>query len=350
MAKPLAKGLMQQAVDALAEHGGNKARAAAALGLPHTTFKCRITAAKSAGLVARTVSPETAPAAVLSMVEGLRSEVDRLKAELAKASRPHFTLRQETRGSASKIRIVCIGDAHDSPAIPDKSRFEWMGKYIRETKPDMVIQIGDFATMDSLSAHTPNHTLDGKLKPSFENDMGSFNLALQAMQIDGIDRHITLGNHERRLYAYENENPEMEGKLSATIDDILKHNGWTYSPYGMPYSVGGVSFVHACLNKLGKTYGGKNAEGGAIANDAIGDWVIGHSHVERRHRAPKLGHNNYIQIINVGCALPDQHIEDYAQHSLTGWSYGIADMSIQHGHVQDYHFVSMAALGERYGH
>jgi len=284
-----------------------------------------------------------------SIIAGLRSELDEARERLSKASRPHFTIKQELRATSSKIRVVCIGDAHDSPAIPDKSRFEWMGRYIRDTKPDLVIQIGDFATMDSLSTHTPNHTLDGKLKPSFENDMGSFNLALQAMQIDGVDRHITLGNHERRLYAYENENPEMAGKLSATIDSILKNNGWTYSPYGTPYSVGGVSFVHACLNKLGKTYGGKNAEGGAIANDAIGDWVIGHSHVERRHRAPKLGHNNYIQIINVGCALPDQHIEDYAQHSLTGWSYGIADMSIQHGHVQDYHFVSMAALGERYG-
>ncbi len=338
----------QEAINSYTLHGSYK-RAAEECGVDEATVRRACGKALKAGLMPRELPPTTAPAAVLEMVGGLRSEVDRLKRELAKASKPHFTVRSDSTPRSSKIRIVCIGDAHDAPAIPDKSRFEWIGAYIRATKPDCVIQIGDFATLDSLSTHTPNHTLDGKLKPSFENDMGSFNLALQAMQIDGIERHITLGNHERRLYAYENENPEMEGKLAATLDSILKNNGWTYSPYGMPHSVGGVSFVHACLNKLGKTYGGKNAEGGAIANDAIGDWVIGHSHVERRHRAPKLGANNYIQIINVGCALPNQFIEHYAQHSLTGWSYGIADMTIQHGHVQDYHFVSMEALEDRYG-
>ncbi len=281
-------------------------------------------------------------------VERLRSELDQTRADLAKATKPHFTIRQDNAGRSSKIRLVCIGDAHDSPAIPDKSRFEWIGKYINATKPDVVVQIGDFATLDSLSTHTPNETFAGKSKPTYMADMASFNEALDAMQLNEVERHCTLGNHERRLYLFEDRAPEAYGMMQCELQKIFERHKWTFSPYGQITYYGGVGFVHAALNKLGKTYGGKTAEN-QIANDSIHDLVIGHSHTERRHRAAKIGGTNSVQIVNVGCALPDLHIEEYAQHALTGWSYGIADMTIQHGHIQDYHFVSMASLGERYG-
>jgi hypothetical protein len=223
-----------------------------------------------------------------------------------------------------------------------------MANYIRKEKPDLVIQIGDFATLDSLNTHCGNETYGGKSKPTFMADIESFNNALGEMNLDGIEHHVTLGNHERRLYLFEERAPEAYGMMQFELQRVLERHKWTHSPYGVPYVVGGVSFVHCALNSLGKSYGGKNAEG-TIANDAIGDWVIGHSHRERMHRAPKLGGNNHVKVINVGCALPDGHIESYAQHTLTGWSFGIADMIIQHGHVQDYRFVSMEHLEEAHG-
>ena len=39
--------------------------------------------------------------------------------------------------------VIVIGDTHDSPKIP-KDRFLWIGKYIRENRPDYIIHIGDF--------------------------------------------------------------------------------------------------------------------------------------------------------------------------------------------------------------
>jgi len=43
-----------------------------------------------------------------------------------------------------KITKVCvIPDAHDGPNIP-KDRFRWIGKHIKKTKPNHVVQIGDF--------------------------------------------------------------------------------------------------------------------------------------------------------------------------------------------------------------
>ncbi len=45
-------------------------------------------------------------------------------------------------------RIIIIGDAHDSPKIK-QDRFKWIGKYIKECKPDFIIQIGDWDSLDS---------------------------------------------------------------------------------------------------------------------------------------------------------------------------------------------------------
>ena len=47
-------------------------------------------------------------------------------------------------------KVLVIGDTHDSPDIP-KDRFYWIGKHIKNTKPDYVVQIGDFGSFDSLS-------------------------------------------------------------------------------------------------------------------------------------------------------------------------------------------------------
>jgi hypothetical protein len=279
-------------------------------------------------------------------VERLRGEIGELNAKLTQSVRPKFTIRQEVRGSASKIRMLAIGDTHDDRHIP-KDRFQWLGKYAREITPDVVLQIGDMATMDSLNFHIPNESLDGKLKPSFEADMGSLNLALQAFGCDGIEKHVTLGNHERRVWNYEQSNPEMAGKLVCTLDSVLKNNGWTYSPYGIIQYYGGVGFVHCALNTLGKSYGGKNCLP-TIANDSVSDLVIGHSHRARVHQAPKIGQRYPTTIIDLGCALPDQHIESYAGTALNGWTWGAYELLIQHGHIQSAKFVSMAELEERY--
>ena len=347
---------LQAGLDAYYRVGENYRKLSEELKCVRSTAQYVVQRARQRGLTPRAIPSSSDNSALNAIIEGLRSELDRTRLErdeahasLRIATKPHFTIRQDNVARLSKVRVVCIGDAHDSPALPDKSRFRWIGNYIRSVKPDLVIQIGDFGTFDSLNSHAPNDTLDGRLKPPFEADLGSFNIALGEMgNLDGIEKHETMGNHERRLYLYENAHPEMQGRLGCSLESILKEHGWTYSPYGMPYMVGGVAFVHACLNTLGKTYGGKTAEN-TIANDAIHDWVIGHSHRDRKHRAAKLGGHNFVQIVNVGCALPQGHIEDYATHTLTGWSYGIADMVISGGHVRDYNFISMDRLSEDHG-
>jgi len=283
-------------------------------------------------------------------VKELERENGDLRAKITDAVKPRFTIRQDIASSGSKIRVVAIPDAHDSPNIPDKSRFEWIGAYINETKPDVVVQIGDFVTLDSLNSHTPNHTFAGKAKPSFEADMASFNTALDALDSKlnfNPEKHCNLGNHERRLFTFEDIVPEIVGMMQFKLSKIFENHKWTFSPYGEITFYGGVGFVHVPLNKLGKSYGGKTAAN-RIAADALFSLVHGHDHLEGMHVAPKIGHNRSIEVVDIGCALPDQHVEDYCFHAATGWKYGIADLLIQNGHIRDYAFVSMKRLEEQY--
>jgi hypothetical protein len=281
-------------------------------------------------------------------VKELELERDALQGKLQQATKPRFTVRQD-QASGEQIRLVCIGDAHDSPAIPDKSRFEWMGAFINDRRPDVVVQIGDLLTLDSLNSHIPNENYDGRAKKTFREDIASGILALDALNSKIAytpEKHVTLGNHERRLFLFEQSNPEAFGMMSADLDSALRGRGWSYSPYGAITYYGGVGFVHAALNVLGKTFGGKNAEM-TIANETLTDLVIGHSHVERAHRARKIDHK-HVTVLNVGCALPDGYIEDYAQHALTGWSWGVTELTIRDGHITDRDWVSMKRLEERY--
>lgn len=284
-----------------------------------------------------------------STIARLQAEIDTLKESLQNATRPRYTIRQGIASRGERLKIVVIGDAHDSPHL-DKERFVHIGKHINSIRPDVVIQIGDFMTADSVSTHEGNHTIAGRGKPTYNEDIASFRLALDALGSAlnyNPEMHVTMGNHERRVMAFENENPEVDGMMSEKLNLALSDRGWTYSPYGEPTFYGGVAFLHAALNRLGKTFGGKTAEN-QIANETVTDCVIGHSHIKRVSKHSKL-HHRHVTIANVGCALPDGHVESYAQHAMTGWSYGIMTLGIKDGHIVDDEWVSMATLKERHG-
>ena len=80
-------------------------------------------------------------------------------------------------------KVIVIGDAHDSPHIK-QDRFKWIGKYIKAAKPDYIIQIGDWASFDSLSFFQKNSTQAGKLKDAYMVDIDSLRAS-----IDIVDKY-----------------------------------------------------------------------------------------------------------------------------------------------------------------
>ena len=248
-------------------------------------------------------------------------------------------------------KVFVIPDAHVSPE-QDLERFYWIGRQIREYNPDHLVCIGDLCSFDSCSTFDKNHTVKGQKKPPILADINATRDALELLYEGMGDvkpiKHSCLGNHEQRLYRYENENKEVVGAFSQQYERMFMSKGWGISAYGEFHFIKGVAFVHVPLSEIGREIGGKMAEASQVSNGATHDIVFGHSHRERSWRASKLGRGNYVKIVNVGTCMDYGHVESYAKNSANGWSYGVSQLLLADGHVQGHNFISMLELKEKY--
>lgn len=280
---------------------------------------------------------------ILGKTEGVNAEAATV------VVKPKFRIQARDTTAKQNLSVLAIGDCHDSPELSDKTRFEAFGRLAKDLEVDHIVQIGDFTSLDSLSSHERNDTVKGQEKPSFTADMISFQQALKAFDrgLDGYScpKHITLGNHEARLFSYVNQNPEIVNLLDHMLYAPIEDHGWTCSPYGEFYFIGDVGFTHAPMNIMGKPYGGQQSEN-AIARDALHDVVYGHTHKRLDKTFPKMGQQK-ITVINLGTSLPEGHVEAYAKHSLTGWSYGVYLLQIKNGRIDQQNWISMSAIMER---
>ena len=252
-----------------------------------------------------------------------------------------------------KVTKVCvIGDLHDAPAI-SKDRLRWLGKHIKNTKPDQVVQIGDFMSLDSCCWHIDNATMQARRnKGTFIEDIESFDIALAELNKGlgnyKVKKHVTLGNHENRLWKWEDRNPEYYNIGKRELFKTLKKYGWTASEYGEFYFIDGVGFTHVPFNVMGREFGGVSVERN-IGQSSLFDVVFGHTHKFNGVRCPKIGNSNYIRVVNVGCSLPMNHIESYAKLSTTGWFWGVVDISIYNSKIQEVRTTTMDTLELTYG-
>jgi hypothetical protein len=342
---------LQKACDIYAEVGGNKAELARKLDRPRATVQHIVNRFELEGLTPRTVPKVPGVEGLAEINERLRSELDATRQALSQATKPHFTVRNDYGHKSDTIRVCVMGDAHDSPKIPDKSRFEYAGKYCRESKPDVFVSIGDFMDLLSLCFHVPDENYTGRAKRTFLEDMSSAKDALEAFNC-GLgswkpEKHITLGNHENRLFRIEDSVPSSWGMYQSLFDEVINGAGLTYSPFGAYTFYGGVGFTHVPKSIMGRPYGGKNPSN-QIGVDSVFDLVYGHTHVKSNHVARKIN-QRHITIVNAACYLPFGVVEDYAMHTPGGWDYGLTELTIRRGQIAESSFVSLETLEERYG-
>jgi predicted phosphodiesterase len=285
---------------------------------------------------------------IFLQAEALREELAALKArrEAAGPIKPRVVPGKEDKS----IRIIAIGDTHDSPILA-KDRLRWIGKHCAEKKPDRIVHIGDFCNWDSVSAHEERGSFAYAQRPSFRDDLQSCEEAMglfykEVSHLD-IPQDLVCGNHEDRIIRFENKTPETVGTLWAQFEDAAARHRWRLHQYGQWLLIDGVGFIHVPLNIMGKPYGGQNCEN-AIANHATHSIVFGHTHRSTFRKTPKIGANNSIEIMNLGSAMPSGYVARYAGTATTGWSYGIYELEIRHGHIVSHNFISMDQLERLY--
>ena len=204
--------LAQQAIDAVEIHGG-QLQAARALGMNRDTFRRRHDRARLMGL------------------------------------RP--TVRKDAPRIYQKQRLgrmhMVIPDTQVKPGI-NTDHLEWAGNYASEKRPDVIVMIGDWWDMPSLSSYDK-----GKLAFEGRRYVDDVKAGCKAMERflapilatkDYKPRMVfTLGNHEHRIIHYVENNPEFDGKFG--FGDLgIKEYGWEVHDYLKPVLVDGIEYCH----------------------------------------------------------------------------------------------------------
>jgi hypothetical protein len=187
---------------------------------------------------------------------GIPSATLRHRAHKARLAGLKPTFRKEaprihTRQRLGKMHLV-IPDAQVKDGVPIQ-HMEWIGNFITEKKPDVIINIGDFWDFESLSKYDK-----GKLPFEGRRYVKDVNSGRKAMEkllkpIDDYNRTVkvkykprkvfTLGNHEIRLSRLVDDNPEYEGKFS--LDELgIKEYGWEQYDYLKAVKIDGIKYAH----------------------------------------------------------------------------------------------------------
>jgi hypothetical protein len=177
---------------------------------------------------------------------------DRATVARIKGMKP--TVRKDAPRIYEKKRLgrmhIVIPDVQAKSDVPIH-HLEWIGNYIVEKKPDVIVQIGDFADMPSLSRYD-----DGKLAGEgrrYTKDISAVHRAMDTLlkPLQDYNRtekyspemHLTLGNHEYRIMREVEDNPKYEGRFSYA-DLAYEDYGWKVHPFLEVATIDGVQYSH----------------------------------------------------------------------------------------------------------
>jgi len=268
--QPLSDAILQEALD-IYEQTGDYVSAAKKMGVPKQTGRDRITQARLRGL--RPTVRKDAP-------------------------------RVYSRERIGRMHLV-VPDCQIKPGVPT-DHLEWISNYILEKRPDVIINIGDFADINSLNKYDKgtlrgeNRRLKADLRAA-RNAMNRLMNPIIACKDYKPELHLTMGNHEERLARFANENPEFDQIIGI---HMLRYQdwGWNVHPFTKVCSVDGVEYAHYFIT----------GESGRPVTSAA-------ALLRKRHRSAIMGHNQKTDIAfqptthqwAIFCGLCALHDEPY---------------------------------------
>jgi hypothetical protein len=189
-----------------------------------------------------------------SLKEALRRTREQRKRELQESTTmgaPLQTTTTELKLSILEhgLRIAVLTDAQVRKGVPT-DHIGAYGKYIAAKQPDVIVCIGDFADMPSLSTYTQAGSIDAE-GARYSDDIGSACAAMEEFlnpiaKVPGYNPKLvmTYGNHEDRITRAVNADPtRLEGRMSLA-DLQYEAYGWKTVPFLQPVVIGGVAFCH----------------------------------------------------------------------------------------------------------
>lgn len=201
-----------------------------------------------------------------------------------------------------KPTICVIADTQAKPT----ERLEymlWIGKYIADTKPDIVVHIGDHYDMPSLSSYDK-----GKASAEWRRFVDDLNAGNKGLELLNLAMHkdptynprkvFCKGNHEHRIDRYVEDNPELIGVIGTELLPLEAY-GWEVHDFLHPVEIEDIYFVHYLANPMtGKPYSGTAS---SILKTVGKSFVVGHKQVLDITIRPTIDGRQQIGIINGSC-------------------------------------------------
>lgn len=216
----------------------------------------------------------------------------------------------------SKKHIV-IPDCQVRPG-DDFQFLEAIGNYLVEKKPDVIVNIGDFADMPSLSSYDVGkksfegrrYVQDVDAAQEAQKALLSPLWAYQRRQLANKKKAydpqmvLTLGNHEHRIHRAVNNDPKLEGVLSEEHLGYAEH-GWEVHPFLSVVVLDGVAYSHYFTSGV---LGRPATTAAAQLNKKHMSCIAGHQQGLQIHMAQRADGSRLTSVIAGSCY---EHDEDY---------------------------------------
>jgi hypothetical protein len=176
-------------------------------------------------------------------------------------------------GDAGNPRThLIIPDTQVKPGVPT-DHLGWIGQYIVDRKPDVIVHLGDHADMESLSSYDAGKaSYEGRrYVADIDAANAGFSVLCEPLQAYNAQkrhdkhaqylpaRHITLGNHEHRITRAADSDPKLVGFMKLEHLEYAGH-GYQVHDFLQPVCIDGIWYTHFWANPMtGRPYGGNAA-------------------------------------------------------------------------------------------
>lgn len=209
-----------------------------------------------------------------------------------------------------RVHMV-ISDIQAKPNCPHE-HLGWIANYALEKRPDVIVQIGDWADMPSLSLYDKGKRCYEGRRYVKDIEAANYSLELFERVLEDHNRAnpedpynprkvLTFGNHENRIERATMLDAALDGKL--TLDDLnFSRRGWECHPFLEVVDIDGIQYSHYFISG---SMGRPVSSAAALLKARGGSATMGH--VQRMD----VAYHPQTQQIGLFCGTSYLHDEDY---------------------------------------
>ena len=260
---------------------------------------------------------------------------------------------------SSTTTAVIYTCTHTKGSVPN-NRFDWLGDFIYDLKPDLVFDLGDGADMGSLSSYEDRYPQQVVMQ-NYSEDIESYNDAQERLRVKfrknkrkrpywiGLE-----GNHEHRIKKAIAHDPRLDAKESpyGLSFGHLQTSHWFDEyheyEYGAPAiaTYDGIDFAHYFTSGNSSTAIGGIHHAHSLLKYRHRSSVCGHSHKRSLHFEDGINGKGLISLVS-GNFKGEK--ESWAGQSNNSWWSGVVVARAFGFGMFEPEFVSLDSLKREYG-